>query len=254
MINATAVYVLWLREMKRFLRAKSRVAGAVAMPLFFLAFLGLGFRRIAIPGVSGGVDYIRFLVPGILGMSLLFSSTFAGLSVLWDREFGFLKEIMVAPVNRVSIVLGRMAGGMTTALIQAVVILGISFLMGFRVSAALSLLLALVFMTMIATTFIGLGLIFASKMKDIQGFSIIMNFVIFPLFFLSGALYPLENFPFWLRYLSYIDPLTYGVDGLRGSLIGVSSYPVGLDLAVLLAFSLTMVFMGAYFFEKSESL
>ncbi|MFQ6109533.1 MAG: ABC transporter permease, partial [Candidatus Aminicenantales bacterium] len=117
MINATAVYVLWLREMKRFLRAKSRIAGAVAMPLFFLAFLGLGFRRIAIPGISSEMDYIRFLVPGILGMSLLFSSTFAGLSVLWDREFGFLKEIMVAPVNRVSIVLGRMAGGMTTALI-----------------------------------------------------------------------------------------------------------------------------------------
>ena len=254
MINATAVYVLWLREMKRFLRAKSRIAGALAMPLFFLAFLGLGFRKISLPGVSGGMDYIRFLVPGILGMSLLFSSTFAGLSVLWDREFGFLKEIMVAPVNRVSIVLGRMAGGMTTALIQAVVILGISFIMGFRVSTLVSIPLALVFMTLITTTFIGLGLVFASKMKDIQGFSIIMNFVIFPLFFLSGALYPLENFPFWLRYLSYIDPLTYGVDGLRGALIGVSSYAVVVDFILLLFFSLTMIFMGAYFFEKSRSL
>lgn len=253
MINATAVYVLWLREMKRFLRAKSRIAGAVAMPLFFLAFLGLGFRRIAIPGVSGDVDYIRFLVPGILGMSLLFSSTFAGLSVLWDREFGFLKEIMVAPVNRVSIVLGRMAGGMTTALIQAVLILGISFLMGFKISTILSLLPAVIFMIMIAMTFIGLGLIFASKMKDIQGFSIIMNFVIFPLFFLSGALYPLENFPFWLKYLSYIDPLTYGVDGLRRALIGISSYSIVFDFAILLVFSLTMIFLGAYFFEKSES-
>ena len=253
MINATAVYVLWLREMKRFLRAKSRIAGAVAMPLFFLASLGLGFRRISLPGVSAGVDYIRFLVPGILGMSLLFSSTFAGLSVLWDREFGFLKEIMVAPVNRVSIVLGRMAGGMTTALIQAIVILGISFIMGFKVSTVISIPLSLIFMILITATFIGLGLVFASKMKDMQGFSIIMNFVIFPLFFLSGALYPLENFPFWLRCLSYADPLTYGVDGLRGTLIGVSSYAVVLDVVVLLAFSLTMIFLGAYFFEKSES-
>ncbi|MFQ6109793.1 MAG: ABC transporter permease, partial [Candidatus Aminicenantales bacterium] len=137
--------------------------------------------------------------------------------------------------------------------IQGLVILAVSFLMGFKIAAALSLPLAVVFMTLITMTFIGLGLIFASKMRDIQGFSIIMNFVIFPLFFLSGALYPLENFPFWLRYLSHIDPLTYGVDGLRATLIGVSSYSVGMDFAILLAFSLTMIFLGAYFFEKSES-
>lgn len=253
MINKTAVYVLWLREMKRFLRAKSRVIGALAMPLFFLAFLGLGFKRMSIPGLSGDVNYVRFLVPGIIGMSLLFSSIFAGLSVLWDREFGFLKEIMVAPVNRVSIVLGRIAGGMTTALIQAVLILGISYFMGFKITTILSFLLALVFMILIAATFIGLGLIFASKMKDIQGFSIIMNFVIFPLFFLSGALYPLENFPFWLKYLSHIDPLTYGVDGLRRALIGISSFSIIFNFIILVIFSLTMIFLGAYFFEKSES-
>lgn len=253
MIDKTAVYVLWLREMKRFLRAKSRVVGALAMPLFFLAFLGLGFRRIAIPGVEGGVNYIHFLVPGILGMSLLFSSTFAGLSVLWDREFGFLKEIMVAPVNRVSIVLGRMVGGMTTAIIQAVLILAISLVMGFRFSNIISLLGSVVFMVLIAATFIGMGLIFASKMRDMQGFSIIMNFVIFPLFFLSGALYPLDNFPSWLRYLSHLDPLTYGVDGLRGVLIGISSFSLLINFSVLVFFSLIMIFLGAYFFEKSES-
>ena len=253
MINKTAVYVLWLREMKRFLRAKSRVVGALAMPLFFLAFLGLGFRRIAVPGVEGDVNYIHFLVPGILGMSLLFSSTFAGLSVLWDREFGFLKEIMVAPVNRVSIVLGRMVGGMTTAIIQAVLILVISLVMGFKVSNIISLLGSVVFMVLIAATFIGMGLIFASKMRDMQGFSIIMNFVIFPLFFLSGALYPLDNFPSWLKYLSHLDPLTYGVDGLRGILIGISSFSLLINFSVLVFFSLIMIFLGAYFFEKSES-
>jgi ABC-2 type transport system permease protein len=253
MISWTAVYVMWLREMKRFVRAKSRIIGSLIMPLFFLAFLGLGFNRMAIPGISGqGVNYIRFLVPGIIGMTLLFSSTMQGLSVLWDKEFGFLKEIMVAPVSRVSLVLGRIAGGITTALIQSLLILLISVIMGFRASGPASFLLAFLFMLLIGFTFIGLGLIFASKMKDMQGFGIIMNFIIFPLFFLSGALYPLGNLPWFVRALSYIDPLTFGIDGLRGSLIKVSSMPILLDLAIMIGFSLVMVFLGAYFFEKSE--
>lgn len=253
MIHTAAIYVLWRREMKRFIRAKSRILGALAFPLFFLAFLGLGFNRMAIPGLSGDVNYIHFLVPGILGMSLLFSSTFGGLSVLWDREFGFLKEIMVAPVARISIVLGRIAGGITTALIQGLLILVISFFMGFKITNAGQIPLALLFMVLISVTFLGLGLIFASKMRDMQGFSIVMNFVIFPLFFLSGALYPLENFPVWLRVLSHIDPLTYGIDGLRAALIGISSYPVVFNLIVMLGISLVMIVLGAYFFEKSES-
>jgi len=253
MISGTAVYVLWLREMKRFLRAKSRVVGALAMPLFFLAFLGMGFNRMAVPGMGGGVRYIQFLVPGILGMSLLFSSTMAGLSVLWDREFGFLKEIMVAPVSRVSIVVGRIAGGTTTALIQSVLILGISFGLGFKVINPIKFLLGLLFMFMIAVTFIGFGLIFASKMRDMQGFAIVMNFVIFPLFFLSGALYPLENLPRAVRILGYADPLTYGIDGLRGTLAGMSSFPIALDLGLMAGFSVVMIVLGAYFFEKSES-
>ncbi len=252
-INTTAVYVLWLREIKRFSRAKSRVIGALAMPLFFLVFLGLGFNRMAVPGMTGDRTYIRFLVPGIIGMGLLFSSTFGGLSVLWDREFGFLKEIMVAPVSRLSIVVGRVAGGTTTGLIQGVMILGISFILGFKISGPTSLFLAILMMTLIATTFLGLGLIFASLLKDMQGFSIIMNFVIFPLFFLSGALYPLDNFPLWLKYFSYLDPLTFGVDGLRGILLGASSFAVWLDFILMVFFSGVMLFLGAYFFEKSES-
>ena len=166
MIDRAAITVLWLREMKRFVRAKSRIIGALAMPLFFLGFLGMGFRRMAIPGMGDGVGYLQFLVPGILGMSLLFSSTFGGLSVLWDREFGFLKEIMVAPVSRVSIVLGRIAGGVTTSMIQVLLLFGISFLMGFRLRSLPMLLLALVFMILISVTFLGLGLVFASMMKD----------------------------------------------------------------------------------------
>ena len=252
MINITAIYVLWLREMKRFIRAKSRVIGSLAMPLFFLAFLGMGLGNMSIPGVSKSVDYIHFLVPGVLGMTMLFTSMFAGISVLWDREFGFLKEIMVAPVSRVSIVIGRIVGGTTTSILQGILILGISILMGFKISGISAFLLSVVFMLFISSTFIGLGLIFASRMKDMQGFSLIMNFVIFPLFFLSGALFPLENLPTWLRYVSYIDPLTYGVDGLRGVLINVSSFSVLFDLSVLIAFSALMTLLGAYFFERSE--
>lgn len=253
MISWTAVYVLWLREMKRYVRAKSRIIGSLIQPLFFLAFLGLGFNRMAVPGMQSGVNYIKFLVPGIIGMTLLFSSSMQGLSVLWDREFGFLKEIMVAPVGRVSIVLGRIAGGTTTAMIQGLLVLVVSIIMGFRVRSVPNFLLALVFMVLIAFTFIGLGLIFASKMKDMQGFGLIVNFIIFPLFFLSGALYPLNNLPVFVRVLSYIDPLTYGIDGLRGAMINVASHSVLLNLALMAAFSLVMLFLGAYFFEKSES-
>jgi len=253
MINAIAIYVLWLREMKRFVRAKSRVIGTLAMPIFFLAFLGMGLGNINIPSMAKDVEYIHFLVPGIVGMTMLFTSMFAGMSVLWDKEFGFLKEIMVAPVNRVSIVIGRIVGGATTSIFQGILILGISILMGFKIVSIPAFFSSIVFMLLISSTFIGLGLIFASKMKDIQGFGMITNFVIFPLFFLSGALYPLENLPVWIRYISYLDPLTYGVDGLRGVLIGVSSFPVLLNFAILVGFSSIMVFLGAYFFEKSES-
>jgi ABC-2 type transport system permease protein len=239
--------------MKRFMRAKSRIIGSLMQPLFFLAFLGLGFNKMAIPGVAAGVNYISFLVPGILGMTLLFSSSMQGLSVLWDREFGFLKEIMVAPVSRVSIVLGRIAGGTTTTLFQGVLVLLLSLLMGFHLTHPAGLLAAFFFMVLIAFTFIGFGLIFASLMKDMQGFGIIINFIIFPLFFLSGALYPLQNLPLAVRVLSYADPLTYGIDGLRGVLIGVNSLPVVVDFLILAGFSLIMLFLGAYFFEKNES-
>ncbi len=252
--SGIAIYVLWLREMKWFVRAKSRVVGMLGMPLFFLVFMGFGFTSMSIPGMPEDVDYIHFLVPGIIGMSILFTSMFAGISVLWDREFGFLKEIMVAPVSRVSIVIGRIAGGATTSLVQGVLILVISSIMGFKVGSVLAVLLSVVFMLLIATTFISLGLIFASNMKDMQGFSLIMNFIIFPLFFLSGAIFPIENLPECIRLVAYADPLTYGVDGLRGALIGVSSFSVISNFIVLIGFSVLMIALGAYFFEKSEAM
>ena len=248
----TAVYVLWLRALKRFWRSKSQIIGSIAMPLFFLGFLGLGLNRMAVPGVAGDGNYLRFLVPGIIGMSLLFSSTFAGLSVLWDREFGFLKEIMVAPVSRVSIVLGRIAGGSTTSLIQSVMILIISLFLGFAPASLWGVAASALFMVLISFTFISIGLIFASNMHDIHGFTLVMNFLVFPLFLLSGALFPVENLPEPVRVLSYLDPLTYGVDGLRGTLAGVSSLPLAQDLAVLALFSFLFIVLGAWFFERCE--
>jgi ABC-2 type transport system permease protein len=248
-----AVYSIWLREMLRFFRLKSRLIGSIGAPFFFLAFLAMGFGPVAsMPGIPEGIDYISYLTPGIIGMTLLFSSTFAGLSVLWDREFGFLKEIMVAPVSRISIVLGRTSGGVTTAIMQAVIILISGILLGMSVPSLSGLLLSVVFMIMIAATFIGLGLAFASKMEDMSGFSLIMNFLIFPLFFLSGALFPIDRFPAVVRTLAYLNPLTYGVDGLRYSLIGTSAFSPALDLGLLALSCAIMLGLGAYLFEISE--
>jgi ABC-2 type transport system permease protein len=253
-IQGIAIYVLWLREIKRLLRAKSRLMGTLLMPLFSLAFLGIGFKRSTIPGVPAGMGYSVFLTPGILGMSILFSSAFAGLSVIWDREFGFLKEIMVAPVSRLSIVLGRIAGGITTSLLQAIAILIISFIPGFRPKSWLMILPAIILMMLISTTFVGLGLSFASNIRDMQGFNLVMNFVIFPMFFLSGALFPLGSFPTWVKFLSRLDPLTYGIDGLRAALLGKSELPLLLNLGILSGCALLSVVVGAWFFEKSEYL
>jgi ABC-2 type transport system permease protein len=252
-ISLSTIYVLWLREMKKFVRSKSRIVGSLVTPLLFLGFFSFGFGSLPVPGATDGVNYVQFLIPGIIGMGLLFSSTFAGLTVLLDRQFGFLKEIMVAPVTRVSIVLGRTAGAITTGLIQALLILAISLAFQLKVPGIFELLATIVFMVLTATAFIGIGLIFASKMKDPQGFNLIVNFLIFPLFFLSGALFPLQNLPEAVRYIAYADPLTFGVDGMRAALIGVSLLPAIVDFIVLLGLSALMLGLGAYSFEKSES-
>jgi len=253
-ISFEAIYVLWLRELKAFIRARSRIVGNIVQPLFFMAILGVGFKSsMRFTGVEmQGIDYLQFLVPGLIGMTILFSSMFAGLSILWDRQFGFLREIMVAPVSRLSLVLGRVAGGMTTTILQALSILLIAYLFGFRIKGIMELLLSIIFMILIGTGFVGMGVAFASKMEDMHGFQIVMNFIIMPIFFLSGALFPLKGLPPWLGFLTYIDPLTYGVDALRGIMLNISYFPLAIDFVILAIFCVTMLFTGAVFFSQCE--
>jgi len=251
-IDPLPIYTMWLRQIKRFLRTKSRVASSILMPFLFLAFLGLPLSFI--PGFKpGGMNYLDFLAPGIVGMTLLFSSTISGVSVIWDKEFGFLKEVLVAPVNRFSIILGRSLGGMTIALVQALIIVAIAMAMGVKISGISGFFLSIVFMILTCATFTGLGLIIATKLADTQGFMSIMNLVIMPIFFLSGAFFPLQDMPAGIKYITYINPLTYGVDGLRGALVGGAAFPLWLDFAVLLVLSITLAGLGAYFFSKMEA-
>jgi ABC-2 type transport system permease protein len=200
-----------------------------------------------------GFSYMNFLAPGMVGMILLFASMVAGLSILWDREFGFLKEVMVAPVSRLSIAVGRTLGGVTTAIMQGALILGISLFMGVKISGPMGLSLSLVFMVLISTAFVCLGMAFASRMTDFQGFMLIMNFIIFPLFFLSGALFPLSAFPSWVQTIAYFDPLTYGVDALRTTLIGMmGTLSLWVNFGILIGFTAGTLLLSTYLFQKSE--
>jgi ABC-2 type transport system permease protein len=253
LIDPLPIYTMWLREMKRFLRVKARVIGSLLMPIFFLAFLGLPMSFASQIPVPEGTEYLDFLAPGIVGMTLLFAGTMSGASVIWDKEFGFLKEVLVAPVNRFSVILGRSLGGMTTAIIQALIIVGIAVAMGVKLSSVSGFFLAILIMIFTCATFTGFGLIIATKLGNLEGFMAIMNLIVFPIFLLSGALFPIQSMPSWLRYIMYIDPLTYGVDGLRGTLIGVAAFPLWLDFTVLLVLCLALSTLGSYFFSRMEA-
>ena len=250
-----AIYVMWLREMKRFVRSKSRMVGSIVQPLFFLVILGAGLRGVSMPGMTGD-DYILFIAPGIVAMAILFSSMFTGISVLWDRQFGFLQEVLVAPIRRFSIIIGRTLGGATTALIQGFIVLTIALVLGVKITSIPGLMLAIVFMFLIALTAVGFGLVLASKIEDFQGFQLIMNLIITPLFFLSSTFFPIatnEQLPRAIVNISFVNPLFYMVDGMRGSLTGVDNYfhPL-VDLGVVFLICIIMLGLGSYFFKKYE--
>ena len=247
------IYTLWLREMLRFVRARSRIITSLAMPFFWLVFIGVGFgSSFKLPGI----DYIDFLAPGIVAMVMLFTSIFSGISIIWDRQFGFLKEILVAPVSRTSIVLGKTVGGATVALLSGLIMFVIAALLGVikLTTGIIALPIAIVFMFLTAVVFVSMGLTIASRMKSMEGFQMIMSFIVMPIFFLSGALFPIQNTPQWMQIASRFDPLSYGVDGLRVAFVNTGVLPLWLDLIGLAFFSTAFVVIGAYMFKKSTSL
>jgi ABC-2 type transport system permease protein len=246
----SVIYILWLRQLKRYFRSRSRIIGALGQPLLFLFALGYGFGPVFQRAGEG--DYLQFLVPGIIAMSVLFTSLFSGIEIIWDRQFGFLKETLVAPVSRVIIMLGRTLGGASVAIFQGMIILVISLLIGFRLSNPITLLTAFLFMFLIALLFTALGTAIASVLEDMQGFQLIMNFLIMPLFFLSGALFPLDELPAAVGVIIRLNPLSYGVDGLRSALIGQAQLGIWTDLGVLIFSSLILVIVGGYLFSKIQ--
>jgi ABC-2 type transport system permease protein len=246
------VYILCLRQLKHYWRSKARLIGSLGQPLLFMVAFGFGFGPMY-TRASGGANYIDFLAPGIVTMAILFTAIFSGLEIIWDRQFGFLKETLVAPISRTEIMIGKTFGGATVAMIQGIIMLSMTYLFGFRIPNLGSLWMGLIFMFLIAIFFSGLGLTIASKMEDMQGFQMILNFLIMPIFFLSGALFPLKNLPYAIYLISRIDPLTYGVDGLRGSIAGVSTFGIYNDLVAIGSLSVLICAIGTVLFLKIEA-
>lgn len=250
-MQLSVIYILWLRQLKRYFRSRARIIGSLGQPLLFLIALGFGLGPIY--EQAGGGNYIQFLVPGVVAMSILFTAMFAGIEVIWDRQFGFLKETLVAPVSRFDIVIGRTLGGGTVAVMQGLIVLVITLFLGFRPVSLLMLPVSLLFMALIGILFTALGTAIASKLQDMQGFQLIMNFLIMPIFFLSGAIFPLKELSSVLTLITTINPLSYGVDGLRGSLINQAQLGIPLDLAVLGVTTIIVLLIGSYFFSKIEA-
>lgn len=241
---------MWLREVKRFYRSKSRILGALGQPLLFLLALGYGLGGVF--QAAGQGSYIEFLAPGIIGMSIIFTAIFNGMQVIWDRQFGFLKETLVAPVPRLAIMFGRTLGGASVAALQGCLVLVLTLFVGFHPYSWVLVPFAILVMLLVAILFSALGMMVASLLSDMQGFQLIMNFLVMPLFFLSGAIFPLQGAPTLLRLIARFDPLSYGIDAMRALLINTSAYGFGVDIAVLSAVAACFLFLGSYFFSKIQ--
>jgi ABC-2 type transport system permease protein len=239
-------YALWYREIKVFTREKSRVISSLVTPLLWIIVFGGGLGS----AVSvAGVNYQVFIFPGILSMTILFSSVFFGLYIVWDKKIDFFKEVLVAPLSRTTIFAGKMVGGSIDSLIQGCGMLLFGLLLGVKYSI-LNVLGALVFMFLLAAALVSLGLIIGSNMESVEGFQLIVSFLVFPMFFFSGALFPIGNLPHYLLAFTVLDPVTYGVDGLRGLLLGTAQLPAAIDLAVLAGFAALMIGIGTWSFKR----
>ena len=260
-----ATWVVAYRELLRFVSERSRLFSSFAMPLLFLVIFGAGFNRI-IGTMTPGVDFIQFMYPGIIAMTVLMNSVMSGLSVVWDREFGFFKEILVAPLGRSGIVLGKALGSAAVAIMQGIIMLILAPILGISITPMLVIKLIPV-LFVISVSLSGLGVLVASRMRSQQGFQIIVQIIIMPLIFLSGVFFPVNNVPAWLEVISKINPLTYGVDAIRqlflGGVMGQGGHTIGVtvlghtmtilqDMLIVAIFGIVMLLIAAWSFSKQE--
>jgi ABC-2 type transport system permease protein len=243
----SGTWIIWQRDMKRMLRDKHQFYGSFARPVLWLVVLGMGLRPV-FKG-DGGVDYIQFIFPGIVAMSLIFSAMWSGISIIWDREFGFLKEIMVAPIPRTAIVTGKIMGGGTQAMVQGGITLVFAPLIGVKISLV-GFVSLLGIMVIISLALSSMGIALASRIYSYEGFGTISNFVIMPLFFLSGAVYPVQTLPSWLKVIVSLNPVTYGVDLMRGAVLGMFQFSVILDLVYITGFGVIMGMLAVVLFRR----
>lgn len=258
MSELKGIYALWYRESKVFLRERSRIVSSIINPLLWLLIIGGGLGS-AVSAVSfGGVNYQTFIYPGILIQTALFSAIFFGVYIVWDKKIDFMKEVLVAPMRRTSIFVGKILGGSTDTLLQILILFVIGF--AFMVSGIMpdlqltivSVLVSLGFLLVTTVGLVSIGLIIGSQMESPEGFQLIISFLIFPMFFLSGALFPITNLPTWLAPFIFVNPVTYAVDGIRGVMLGISKYSIFLDFAVVCLFSIVMILIGTYAFKKMK--
>lgn len=247
LLDVEAVWMIWQRDLVRFRRQPSRLYGAIVRSFVWLFALGLGLRQSFVP--VSGINYTQFIFPGVIAMALIFASLQSAISVIWDREFGFLKEVMVAPISRSTIIVGKAMGGASTATLQGVVVMAFAPLAGVPLSIESALLaVALMFLTSVAMT--ALGLLIAVRMTDFEGFGSIQNMVVMPMFLLSGAMFPTEGLPTWLHALLVLNPLTYGVNAVRGALLNYYGHPLALDVVVLSGFAVVMLTIAGWILSR----
>jgi len=252
-----AVLILWLRDVKRYTREGSRILAMLGQPVLYLLIMGQGLRATFKVGIPG-FDYLEFVYPGVIGMSVLFTAVFSAVSIIWDRQFGFLKEVLVAPVPRAAIAMGKALGGSTTASMQGIILLVLAPLAG--VSLGFVQVIAIVgLMFIMAFAVASLGTLVAARMETMEGFHLVTNFLTLPMFLLSGAFFPLSTAPAWMQPLMRLDPVYYGVDALRNVIFAGSTYKqfvVGqslpVDLLVLFSFSFIMIALGMLAFSRTE--
>ncbi len=244
------IYALWRRDMLKFLRDRRSLITSMVRPFLWLVAFGFGLRAsVKLPGADA--DFVSFLVPGMAAMTVLFSSMFAAISIVWEREFGFLKELLVAPTPRGAIVAAKLAAGSATATVEAGLMLALSPLIGARFSVG-GALAALPLLALFGMSVNALGIVVAARMKSFEGFGSVVNFVIQPIFFLSGALYPIDGLPRALRFAVMLNPMSYVVDAVRGLCLGVHHFPIALDVAVALAAALAFGALARRAFNKME--